>query len=119
MHPLVALACVLPHCCTGLPFQGSAVNVWNWLLKDSPLQERVLYEGFALSLTNGKTTVRGWHCPRDRSVRLRKVRPWVGVCAPCFDLLVIRDPLSPRISWWNLCAVPSQQLPHVLCGAGA
>ena len=43
---------------------------------------------------------------------------WVGVFAPCFDLLVICDPLSLRMSWWNLCAVPSQQLPHVLCGAG-
>ena len=28
------------------------------------------------------------------------------------------DPRSPRISWENCHAVPSQQLPHVLCGAG-
>ena len=29
------------------------------------------------------------------------------------------DPSSPRISWENYGAVPSQQLPHVLCGDGA
>ena len=29
------------------------------------------------------------------------------------------DPSSPRISWENYGAVLSQQLPHVLCGAGA
>ena len=28
------------------------------------------------------------------------------------------DPPSPRMSWVNCRAVPSQQLPHVLCGAG-
>ena len=28
------------------------------------------------------------------------------------------DPRSPRISWENCRAVPSQQPPHVLCGAG-
>ena len=28
------------------------------------------------------------------------------------------DPRSPRISWKNCRAVPSQQLLHVLCGAG-
>ena len=28
------------------------------------------------------------------------------------------DPPSPRTSWENCRAVPSQQLPHVLCGAG-
>ena len=27
------------------------------------------------------------------------------------------DPLSTRMSWENCRAVPSQQLPHVLCGA--
>ena len=27
------------------------------------------------------------------------------------------DPPSPRMSWENCRAVPSQQLPHVLCGA--
>ena len=26
------------------------------------------------------------------------------------------DPPSPRVSWENCRAVPSQQLPHVLCG---
>ena len=30
----------------------------------------------------------------------------------------IHDPRSPRISWENCRAVPSQQLSHVLCGAG-
>ena len=29
------------------------------------------------------------------------------------------DPPSPRMSWENCRAVPSQQLPHVLSGAGA
>ena len=29
------------------------------------------------------------------------------------------DPPSPRMSGENCRAVPSQQLPHVLCGAGA
>ena len=29
------------------------------------------------------------------------------------------DPRSPRISWENCRAIPSQQLPHVLCGAGS
>ena len=29
------------------------------------------------------------------------------------------DPPSPRMSWENYRAVLSQQLPHVLCGAGA
>ena len=28
------------------------------------------------------------------------------------------DPPSPRMSWENCCAVSSQHLPHVLCGAG-
>ena len=28
------------------------------------------------------------------------------------------DPPSPRMSWENCRAVPSKQLPHVLCGAG-
>ena len=28
------------------------------------------------------------------------------------------DPPSPRMSWENCRAVPCQQLPHVLCGAG-
>ena len=28
------------------------------------------------------------------------------------------DPRSPHISWENCRAVPSQQLSHVLCGAG-
>ena len=28
------------------------------------------------------------------------------------------DPPSPRLSWENCSAVPSQQLPRVLCGAG-
>ena len=27
------------------------------------------------------------------------------------------DPPSPRMSWENCRVVPSQQLPHVLCGA--
>ena len=69
----------------------------------------------------GETSVHGCHCPRDMAVRMSEVmvRPWVGVCAPCFDVLVIRDPLSPRMSWLNCCAVPSQQLPRVLYGAGA
>ena len=29
------------------------------------------------------------------------------------------DRPSPRMSWENCLAVPSQQLPHMLCGAGA
>ena len=29
------------------------------------------------------------------------------------------DPSSPHTSWENCLAVPSQQLPHVLCRAGA
>ena len=33
------------------------------------------------------------------------------MCAPCFNLLVTRDPSSPHMSWKNCCAVPSQQLP--------
>ena len=104
--------------------------MWNWHLKDSPLQERALFTDFARSLINGyamlvspimgETSGHGCHCPRDMTVCMREVmvRPWVGVCAPCFDVLVIRDPLSPRMSWWN-CCVPNQQLPHVLYGAGA
>ena len=28
------------------------------------------------------------------------------------------DPPSPRMPWENYSLVPSQQLPHVLCGAG-
>ena len=28
------------------------------------------------------------------------------------------DPPSPRMWWKNCHVVPSQQLPHVLCGAG-
>ena len=28
------------------------------------------------------------------------------------------DPPFPRMSWENCRAVPSQELPHVLCGAG-
>ena len=55
------------------------------------------------------------------AVRMCEVmaRPWVGVCAPLlFDLLVIRDLPSLRMSWWNCFTVSRQQLPHVLCGAG-
>ena len=29
------------------------------------------------------------------------------------------DPPSPRMSWESCREVPSQQLPHVLCGTGA
>ena len=69
------------------------------------------YTGFPLSLTDGyamlkcpskgETAVHGCHCSRDMAVRMREVmtRPWVGVmCAPCFNLLVTRDPPSPRMS---------------------
>ena len=49
-----------------------------------------------MSPSIAETSVHGCHCSRDMAVRMREVmvRPWVGVCAPSFDVLVIRYPLS-------------------------
>ena len=38
---------------------------------------------------------------------------------PGSQIRVIPDPPSPRMPWENYTAAPSEQLPYVLCGAGA
>ena len=82
--------------------------VWSWHLKDL---KGLLYTGFPHSFTygytmlmipnKGKTALHGFHCPRDMAVHMCGVmaRPWVGLSVPCFNLLVTRDPPSPRMSW--------------------
>ena len=67
---------------------------------------RSLTDGYAMlmSPSEGKIAVHGCHCPRDMAVRMREVMasPYtVGwcMCAPCFSLLVTRDPPSPHMSW--------------------
>ena len=81
------------------------------LLKDPPRQERVFQTRVFPShwLTampcwwaplRAKQLSMAADCPRDMAVRMRDVMA-VGwcMCAPCFNLLVTRDPPSPRMSW--------------------
>ena len=65
---------------------------------------RSLTDGYAMlmSPSKGETAVHGCHYPRDMAVSMRESNGQaVGwcMCAPCFNLLVTRDPPSLRMSW--------------------
>ena len=50
---------------------------------------------------------------------LNKVITYLLTKFPGSQIRVIPDPPSPRMPWENYTAAPSEQLPYVLCGAGA
>ena len=84
--------------------------VWSWHLTTRLGRKGSLYTSFPRSLTDGyamlmspskgETAVHGCHCLRDMAVRMCEVIT-VGLCmcASYFNLLVTRDPPSPRMSW--------------------
>ena len=63
-----------------------------------------------ISPNKGETAVHGFHCPDDKSMRMREVlaRPWVGVCKFVYIYII---PLFTLSSIYNSNASGTEQMP--------